>query len=164
MTVKNKDCITQLIDIANTYINLGHWQSHFKTLTTVIIPKPNKASYNLSKFFWPIMLLDTIGKLFEKMIGERLQFYSISNNFVYLCQLRKLKHKSTIDAGVTLTHFICLGWVKNLPTNIWAFDITQFFPSLNYQLLLLILDKAGFDLKISNFFKNYLVGRRMKYL
>ena len=45
-----------------------------------------------------------------------------------------------------------------------AFDITQFFSSLNHQLLLLILDKAGLDQRVSIFFKNYLVGRKTKYI
>ena len=45
-----------------------------------------------------------------------------------------------------------------------AFNIAQFFPSLNYWLLPLILAKAGFDPKVSNFFNNYLVSRKTKYL
>jgi len=45
-----------------------------------------------------------------------------------------------------------------------AFDIMQFFPSLNHQLLFLILAKASFNYKILNFFKNYLVGKKTKYL
>jgi len=69
-----------------------------------------------------------------------------------------------MDAGVALTHIICSGWVKNLTTSTLAFDIVQFFPFLNYQLLPLILDKVGLDHKISTFFKNYLVGRKTKYL
>ena len=45
-----------------------------------------------------------------------------------------------------------------------AFDIVQFFPSLNHQLLLLILKKAGFNLKVFIFFQDYLVGgRKTKY-
>jgi len=48
--------------------------------------------------------------------------------------------------------------------SILAFNITQFFSSLNYQLLSLILAKAGFDPKVSNFFNNYLVSRKTKYL
>ena len=40
----------------------------------------------------------------------------------------------------------------------------QFFPSLNHHLLPLILAKAGFDHKVSNFFRNYLIGRKTKYL
>ena len=65
--------------------------------------------------------------------------------------------------GVILTHLIQSGWVRNLTTNMLAFDIAQFFPSLNYYLLLLILDKADFDPKVSIFFRNYLAGRKMKY-
>ena len=58
--VKNKECTNILIDIANVCIDLGYWPSHFKT------------SYNLSKSFQHIMLLNTNGKIFEKMIGERI--------------------------------------------------------------------------------------------
>jgi len=45
-----------------------------------------------------------------------------------------------------------------------AFNIIQFFPSLNYQLLPLILDKVGLNQKVLAFFKNYLVSRKTKYL
>ena len=48
--------------------------------------------------------------------------------------------------------------------NMLAFDIAQFFSLLNYQLLPLILAKASFNHKVSNFFKNYLVDRKTKYL
>jgi len=42
-------------------------------------------------------------------------------------------------------------------------NIAQFFPSLNYCLLPLILRKAGFDPKVDCFFSNYLVGRKTQY-
>ena len=83
MILKNEECIFKLIDIANVCIDLGYWPNHFKTLTMVIIPKLNKLSYNTSKFFHLIVLLNTLGKLFKKMIGNRLQFHLISNNFVH---------------------------------------------------------------------------------
>jgi len=88
----------------------------------------------------------------------------ISNNFIHPSQLRGLKLRSTMDAGVVLTHIIHSEWAKNLTTSTLVFNIMQFFPSLNHQLLLLILDKVGLDQKISMFFKNYLVGRKTKYL
>ena len=109
------------------------------------------------------MLLNITSKLFEKMIRERLQFLSISNNFIYLCQLDGLKHRSTTDVCIALTHFIQSEQIKNLTTSMLAFDIMQFFSSLNHQLLSLILDKADFDHKVSCFFKNYLVDRKTKY-
>ena len=85
MIVKDEECITKLINIANICIDLNYWPSHFKMSTTVIIPKPNKTSYNLSKSFQSIVLLNTTDKLFKKMIGERLQFHLISNNFIHPC-------------------------------------------------------------------------------
>ena len=94
------------INIANICIELGHWPSHFKTSTIIIIPKPNKELYNSPKLFRPFILLNTIRKLIEKVIGEHLQFHVILNNFVHLCQLNELKQRLTTDAGVTLTHFI----------------------------------------------------------
>ena len=35
--IKNNKCITKLIGIANTCIDLGHWPSHFKTSMIIII-------------------------------------------------------------------------------------------------------------------------------
>ena len=44
-----------------------------------------------------------------------------------------------------------------------AFDIAQFFPLLNYQILPLILLKAGFDSKVSVFIQDYLIKRKTSY-
>ena len=97
------------------------------------------------------------------MIGEHLQFHTISNSFIHYSQLGGLKQRSTTDTGVVLTYIIHSGWIENLIMSTLAFDITQFFPSLNHQLLFLILDKMGLDQKVSNFFNNYLVGRKTSY-
>ena len=104
--VKNKECTIRLIDITSACIDLDHQPSYFKVLTTIIIPKPTKPSYDSTKSFCPIVLLNTTGKIFEKMIGEQLQFLLISNNFIYSCQLSGLKHRFTTDADIVLTHFI----------------------------------------------------------
>ena len=87
-----------------------------------------------------------------------------SNNFIYPSQLGGLKFKSTTDASVTLTHIVCSGWVKGKMTSTLAFDISQFFPSLNHWLLTLILKKVGLESKVSSFFANYLVKRKTSYL
>jgi len=87
-----------------------------------------------------------------------------SNNFIHLSQLGGLKFKSTADAGIALTHIVWSGWAKGKATSSLAFDISQFFPSLNYCFLVHILDKAGLDPKVASFFSNYLTQRSMKYL
>ena len=163
LIIKNRDCLSKIINIANTCINLGHWPKYFKISTTIIIPKPSKPSYNNPKAFCPIVLLNTLRKLIEKVITERIQFTVASNNFIYPSQLGGLKFKSTSDAGIALTHIIHLGWSKGRFTSILAFDISQFFPSLNHQLLVLILEKSGLDFKVSKFFVNYLIQRSTIY-
>jgi len=89
----------------------------------VVISKPNKTTFDSPKSYRLIVLLNTIGKLFEKMIREHLQFHTISNCFIHPSQLRGLKSRSTTDAGVALTHIIHSGWVKNLTMSTLAFDI-----------------------------------------
>jgi len=78
--LKDDECLNIIIYIANTCIELGYWPSHFKRSTTVVIPKPNKKLYDSLKSFRPIVLLNTVGKLIEKVIRERLQFAMATNN------------------------------------------------------------------------------------
>ena len=58
--INDKFCLHFIINIANVCINLGHWSSHFKTLTSIIILKLNKSLYDSSKFFQSIVLLNTL--------------------------------------------------------------------------------------------------------
>jgi len=104
--LKDDDCLNLIVNITNVCIEVGYWPSHFKRSTVVIIPKPNKKVYDSPKAFRPIVLLNTIGKLIEKVIGERLQFNVALNEFIYPSQLGGLKFKFMIDAGVALTHII----------------------------------------------------------
>ena len=62
-----------------------------------------------------------------------------------------------------LTHAICSGWVKNKTTSTLAFDIAQFFLSLNHCLLTLSLKKVGFDPRVISFFADFLIQRKTKY-
>ena len=82
--VNNSRYLRKFVDIADACFKLGYWTSYFKTSTSIIISKSNKESYNSPKSFRPIVLLNMISKLIEKVIGKRLQFYLISNDFIYL--------------------------------------------------------------------------------
>ena len=47
LIVKDKMCLKNIIDITNVCFEVGHWSSHFKSSTTIVISKPNKLFYNL---------------------------------------------------------------------------------------------------------------------
>ena len=164
LIIKNEDCLSNIINITNSCINLGHWPNYFKISTTIDIPKSNKSSFDHLKAFHPIVLLNILGKLIEKVVAERLQFMVACNDFIHPSQLGGLKFKSTSDTGIALIHIIWSGWAKGKSTSSLAFDISQFFLSLNHRLLILILEKAGLDPKVTAFFANYLVQRRTNYL
>jgi len=81
--VKNNVCLNKIVNITDVCFELGHWPLHFRISTSVIIPKPNKKLYDSSKAFRPIVLLNIIEKLIEKVTSKRLQFQLISNNFIH---------------------------------------------------------------------------------
>ena len=70
LIIKNDDCLSKIINITDACINLGHWPKYFKTSITIVIPKLNKTLYDSLKAFHPIVLLNTLGKLVEKVIAE----------------------------------------------------------------------------------------------
>jgi len=47
----NDDCLSKVINIADACINLGYWPDYFKISMTIVIPKPNKQSYDNPKAF-----------------------------------------------------------------------------------------------------------------
>jgi len=128
-----------------------------------MIPKPSKPSYSAPKAFRPIALLNTLGKLIEKMLSNRIQHDMIAYDIVNPNQFGGICQRSTEDAGLYLTHLIHTGWARGLKTSVIAFDIAQFFPSINHDALMAILRKQGFPPLVVNFFASYLVGRSTSY-
>jgi len=155
--------MTKILNIADTCFNLGYWSFHFKQSISIIIPKPNKSQYNTSKAFCPIVLLNTLSKLIEKVISHHIQFQTVQSTVLHPNQLGEIIQRSTTDAGLFLIHTIHAGWIKHLKMSIVAFDIAQFFPSLNHKILTNIISLAGFDHKVVAFFRNYLTDRYTTY-
>ena len=104
-----------IVNIANIYINLGHWLSHFKVLLSIIIPKSNKITYDSFKSFYSIVLLNILSKLIEKVISEHLQFYSIANNLIYPNQLEGLKQCLTRCGHIS--NLFNLIWIGQKPSD-----------------------------------------------
>jgi len=117
-----QNMLSKIVNIANTCIVGEYWPDQFKESTSVIIPKSNKVAYNTPKAFRPIVLLNTIGKLIEKVISHRLQFHLLANGFLDPNQLEDIRQHLTIDARMYLIHIIHMG-AKDCHTSVIAFDI-----------------------------------------
>ncbi|CAA7270009.1 unnamed protein product [Cyclocybe aegerita] len=161
--LKDKHVLALFIVLANACLRVGHWPRIFKESLSVIVPKPNKPSYSVPKAFRPIVLLITFGKLIEKMIANRIQFDAVKHDIFHPNQLGGIRQRSTEDAGLILTHLMRAGWVKGLQTSALAFDIAQFFPSINHEMFMAVLRKQGFSPVLVEFFASYLVGHSTVY-
>ena len=69
----------------------------------MIISKPD---YDIPKAFRPIVLLNTVDKLIEKMIARKLQFDAVKYGIFHSNQLGDVAQWSTEDAGMFLTHLV----------------------------------------------------------
>lgn len=145
-------------------VRLGVHLPLFKVSVTVIIPKPNKPDYTAPKAYRPIVLLNCIGKLLEKVIARRLQFEGQKFGVLHPCQYGGTMQHSTTDAGIQLVHNIRQAWNRGLPTSALLLDVAQFFPSIHHDILGRILRKQGFHSTLCTFFQDYLVGRTTQFL
>ena len=87
LILANHSCAVGILSLANACLLLRHWPRHFKESVSVIIPKPGKPAYDTPKAFRPIVLLNTLGKLIEKMIARRLQFDAVKYSILHSNQL-----------------------------------------------------------------------------
>jgi hypothetical protein len=149
--------------LANACLQSSHWPAEFKASTTVVIPKPGKPLYDTPKSFRLIVLLNTLAKMFEKMLSNRLHFEAAEHGVLHPNQFGGVHQNSTKDTGCFLTHIVCAGWHAKLKTSVVAFDLAQFFPSINHDVLLSILDKQGFAPEVVTFFRSYLVDQFTRY-
>jgi hypothetical protein len=105
----NMETCTKVVDLANACFEHGRWPTFFKESSSVIIPKPGKPSYSTPKAFRPIVLLNTIGKLIEKCVSNRIQFDCVKHRVFRSNQFGGIMQRSTKDAGLYLTHLVKAG-------------------------------------------------------
>src|SRR6202020_601092 len=92
-----------------------------------------------------------------------MQFEACKYGIFQPNQMGGVKPHSTEDAGVFITHAVRHGWTKGLKSSVVAFDLAQFFPSLNHDVICELMALAGFPARVVAFFRSYLVGRRTRY-
>ena len=98
--------LTALANLFNAILDSGIWPSQLKAAESVIIPKPKKEQYDLPKAFHPITLLNTLGKLFTKILTKRLQFDGVTHNLFHPGQFGGISKHATTDIGVILMDII----------------------------------------------------------
>jgi hypothetical protein len=72
----------------------------------LVLNKPQKLDYSVSKAYCPISLLECTGKALEKIIANRINANILNFNILPATQFGFRPHHNTIDAVTTLVHRI----------------------------------------------------------
>ena len=155
--------LTALSNLFNAILDSGTWPTQLKAADSVIIPKPKKEQYDLPKSFCPIALLNTVGKLFTKILTKQLQFDDIAHDLFHPGQFGGISKHATMDVSIILMDIITSNRDQGLHTTVLALDITQFFQSMDHHVIATLLCKLGFNSKISSFISNFLHDRSTTY-
>lgn len=151
---------TQLATLFNRCLTIGHWPAAFKTALIVAIPKKGKDS-RAPNGYRPISLLPIVGKVFERILADRLSAHCEIRNIFPKFQFGfRGGHAADLQAakmGATLQHN------KNRGKNsaVLAFDISNAFPSVWPDGLSHKMAKLGFPKYLTRIIASFLVDRNM---
>ncbi|GIY37470.1 RNA-directed DNA polymerase from mobile element jockey [Caerostris darwini] len=137
--------------ILNILLSQGIFPACWKRARIALIPKDNR-QLNHPKDFRPICILPCWGKVFDKILAERLTFLLEENNILHQSQFGFRKKRSTINALQSIKDCIMAANSQNLVTCLISIYIENAFNSANWPILMTKIDR----LPIPGYLKNIL--------
>ncbi|XP_072384390.1 uncharacterized protein [Diabrotica undecimpunctata] len=130
---------------------------------SIILPikKPDKPSIEPSSYR-PISLTCCMCKLMEKLINNRLNWFSEKHNIISSVQSGFRPHRSAMDNLVLLQNHITENFNKQHDTVVAAFDIENAFDTIPKNVILQKLIDNNITGNIYTFINNFLNHRKFK--
>jgi hypothetical protein len=126
-----------------------------------MIRKHNKPDASKPNAYRPITLEETLGKLLEKMISNRLQWLATDQKLLSPRQYGTRVRSSVIDAGLDLTSKIEHAKASNLFSSLLMVDVSGFFPSIQHHLLHHELTNLGIPSAMVQLISSFLSNRQV---
>lgn len=150
----------------NRCLEMGEFPDCWKRQKLVLIPKPGKA-VDAPSSYRPICLLDTLGKLFEKIILQRLSKVTEGQNGLSEKQFGFRKGRSTIDAILTVTKRAKIAQAKKKGGNrfcgITTLDVKNAFNSADWSAIARALYRLGVPERLFRLLGDYFKNRILIY-
>lgn len=147
-----------LCDIYNACLSMNFWPTSFKTAKVIPIPKPGRDREELTGYR-PISLLNNLGKLFERMIHERLTNFVNENDVLNAEQFGFRSQHSTSHQVLRVTNHIRRNRGARKSTGMVLFDIEKAFDSVWHDGLVYKLSRLGFPTYLSKMIQNFMADR-----
>jgi len=92
-----------LARIFNQSLQLGYCPISFQASITAVLRKPGKANYAVPKAYRPIALLNTISKVMDAVVAQRLSYHIKTHHVLPLTHIGGRKRQSTEHALYAVT-------------------------------------------------------------
>lgn len=127
--------IKLLTSIFNACFNIGYFPSDWKIGKVIALPKPGK-NHQLPNSYRPITLLPVIGKMFERIVLDRMQDFEHENKILINQQFGFRARHSTTQQIMRMVELICYRFNINKSTAISLIDIEKAFDSVWHEALM----------------------------
>lgn len=153
-----------LSDLATLYtacISHGYFPKQWKEAYGIMLTKPNKDSKRVTNYR-PISLLNTMGKLFERIVGRRLQEHLSEQNFFNDWQRAYQSKKEAAEIVYRLGEEVRTarktGWI----TAAISLDVEKAFDSVWHNGLRYKLSELGLPGRLLRLLSSFLTDRTIK--
>jgi reverse transcriptase-like protein len=135
-----------------------------KESTTVVIRKERKQDYSLPQSYRPVALENTLAKVIEKIVADRISEAAETHNLLPWTQMGARKKRSTLSALELLTSCVQTAWRARpgCVVSMLSLDISGAFDHVSHERLLWVLKRKGFPQWILRFIQSFLEDRKTK--
>ena len=155
----------RLLTVFNAALRNGYHPYEWKRSITLALRKPTKEDYTNPKAYRPIALLNTLGKLLERVLASRLSQLAETNNLLPDSQMGARPGRSAETAIQMITEQVHAIWGRPGPQQVatlLSLDISGAFDHVSHERLLHNLRKRRIPEIIVRWTASFLSERQTK--
>ena len=158
------DIKEDLAQAINRLLTSGSLPTAFKESTTAVLRKDRKADYSLPTSYRPIALQNSLAKLVEKIVADRITETIEEKDILPWNQMGARKKRSTLSAIDLLTGYVQTAWKaqSGCVVSMLSLDISGAFPNTSHERLCWVLERKGFPPWVVHFVQDFLRERRTR--
>ncbi|VDC04308.1 unnamed protein product [Peniophora sp. CBMAI 1063] len=148
-----------LVVVYNAILRHGYYYAGWKEFLTIVLRKPDKPDYAVSKAYRPIALLCTMAKVLTAIVTEQLTYLSEQHGLLPSAQYGGRPGRTTTDSMHVLNDIITAAWAEGKVASVLFLDIEGAFPNAVPEVLIHDLRMCRVPAYIVNFVQLLLEGR-----
>lgn len=156
-----KKSLKFLTVIFNSCLKQGYFPLDFKKAKIIPVRKPNKPADSPSSYR-PISLLSSIGKIFEKIINEKLLFFIESSGIFPNHQFGFRKEHNTVQSLVRIRNLVTKNFDLQKSTGMVLLDVKAAFDSVWHDGLIYKMIRFNVPCFLIKIIESFLSSRSFK--